>query len=209
MIVFFFFFFLFRTPIIQCNLYAGSGCRRFHRPRLIQSQENGLAESTNKTLQNILKKFKIVNENRTNLETKLQRALWAYWTTYKTSIWATPFRLAFGLEAIMPIEIRIPSLCVQVREWLSEQDSERVRLEKLCELEEHRILSLIQMELEQRRRKAFVNRHRKGSEKSSGSGNRFCFSNDGWGTRRGISGLDGRDPIGSRRSLRDRTSWAP
>jgi hypothetical protein len=50
-------------------------------------QANGLAESTNKTLQNILRK--IVNENRTD------SALWAYRTTYKTSIRSTSFRLAF------------------------------------------------------------------------------------------------------------------
>ena len=40
---------------------------------------------TNKTLHNILRK--IVNENRTDWDTKLQRALWAYQTTYKKSIW--------------------------------------------------------------------------------------------------------------------------
>ena len=52
-------------------------------------QVNGLAESTNKMLQTILKK--IVNENRTDWDTKLQSALWAYRTSYKTSIQSTPF----------------------------------------------------------------------------------------------------------------------
>ena len=41
-------------------------------------QANGQLESTNKTLQNILKK--IVNENHTDWDTKLQSTLWAYWT---------------------------------------------------------------------------------------------------------------------------------
>ena len=70
-------------------------------------QANGLAESTNKTLQAILKK--IVNENRTDWDTKLHTALWAYRTSYKTNIQATPFRLAFGLEAIMPVDSRTTS----------------------------------------------------------------------------------------------------
>ena len=126
-------------------------------------QANGLAESTNKTLQNILRK--IVNENRTDWDTKLQSALWAYRTTYKTSIRTTPFRLAFGLEAVMPIEFQIPSLRIQVKERLSETESERIRLKTLMELEENRIASLLQLELEQRRRKAFVDRHRRGNEK--------------------------------------------
>ena len=52
-------------------------------------QANGLAESTNKTLQTILKK--IVNENRTDWDQKLHSALWAYRTSYKTSIKSTPF----------------------------------------------------------------------------------------------------------------------
>ena len=65
-------------------------------------QANGLVESTNKTLQNIL--WKIVNENWTDWDTKLHNVLWAYRTEYKTSIQTTPFRLAFGLEAVMPME---------------------------------------------------------------------------------------------------------
>ena len=55
-----------------------------------------------------------------------------------------------GIPTVMLIEIQVPSLRVQVRERLSEHESECVRLEKVCELEEHRILSLMQMELEQR-----------------------------------------------------------
>mgnify|MGYP002775707602 FL=1 len=39
-------------------------------------QANGLVESTNKTLQNFLRK--IVNENRMDWDTKLHNALWAY-----------------------------------------------------------------------------------------------------------------------------------
>ena len=76
-------------------------------------QANGLTESTNKTLQNILRK--IVNENMTDWDTKLHSALQAYRTAYKTSIRTTPFRLALGLEAIMPIEFQVPSLRIQVR----------------------------------------------------------------------------------------------
>mgnify|MGYP000270547135 CR=1 FL=1 len=77
-------------------------------------QANGLVESTNKTLQNILRK--IINENRTDWDTKLRNALWAYWAAYKMSIRSTPFWLAFGLEAVMPIEFQVPSLQIHVRE---------------------------------------------------------------------------------------------
>ena len=126
-------------------------------------QANGLAESTNKTLQTILKK--IVNENRTDWDTKLHSALWAYRTSYKTSIQSTPFRLAFGLEAVMPVEFQVPSLRIQVRDRLSEDKSEQIRLQQLLELGETRLRSMAILEQEQRRRKAFVDRHRNAREK--------------------------------------------
>ena len=114
-----------------------------------------------------------MNENQTDWDTKLQSALWTYRTTYKTNICTTPFRLAFGLEAVMPIEFQIPSLKIQVKERLSEKSSEKIQMATLCELEEHWIASLLQLELDRRRRKTFVDRHRRGNEKEFGSGNRL------------------------------------
>ena len=120
-------------------------------------QANGLAESTNKTLQTILKK--IVNENHMDWDDKLHSALWAYRTTYKTSIGSTPFRLAFGLEAVMPIEFQVPSLRLQIAERLPESESEHQHLVQLLELGEQRITSLAQLEHGQRQRKAFVDKY--------------------------------------------------
>ena len=99
---------------------------------------------------------KNLNENRTDSDKKLHNTLWSYQTTYKMSILSTPFRLGFGLEAVMPMEFQIPSLRIQVREQLSEIESEKIRLATMCELEEHQIGSLLQLELEQRWQKAFV-----------------------------------------------------
>ena len=70
----------------------------------------------------------------------------------------------------MPIEFQILSLRIHVKERLSEKESENIRLATLCELEENRIASLLQLELEQRRRKAFVDRHRRDNEKEFGIG---------------------------------------
>ena len=65
----------------------------------------------------------------------------------------------------MSIEFQIPSLRIQVKECLSEKESEKIQMAALCEWKENRIASLLQLELEQRRRKAFVDRHRRGNEK--------------------------------------------
>ena len=47
--------------------------------------------------------------------------------------------MAFGLEAVMPIELQVPTLRVQVTERLEEEQSERVRKEQLLVLEESRL----------------------------------------------------------------------
>ena len=36
--------------------------------------------------------------------------LWAYWTTSRTLTGETPFKLAFGTEAIIPVEVGVSSL---------------------------------------------------------------------------------------------------
>ena len=57
----------------------------------------------------------------TDWDQKLNSALWAYRTSYKTVIKSTPFRMAFGLEVVMPIEFQVPALRVQVTDRLDEE----------------------------------------------------------------------------------------
>ena len=82
---------------------------------------------------------KIINENRTHWDQKLNSALWAYRTSYKTSIKFTPFRMTFGLEAVMPIEFQVLTLRIQATERLDELQLEQIRKEGLLLLEESRI----------------------------------------------------------------------
>ena len=43
---------------------------------------------------------------------KLPFALWAYHTSFRTSIGFTPYSLVYGMEAVLPVEIKIGSLRV-------------------------------------------------------------------------------------------------
>ena len=61
----------------------------------------------------------------------------------------------------MPVEFQVTSLRIQIRERLPEEQSEQARLQQLLELGETRVHSMAILEQEQRRRKAFVDRHRK------------------------------------------------
>jgi Integrase core domain len=74
---------------------------------------NGLAEVFNKTLINIMKKT--VDGNQRDWDNRLQEALWAYRTTYRTPTQATPYSLAFGVEAVLPLEVELPSLRVAMQ----------------------------------------------------------------------------------------------
>ena len=72
--------------------------------------------------------------------------------------------MAFGLEAVMPIEFQILTLRIQATEKLNETQSEQVRKEALLVLEEEWIQAISSLEHKQRQTKAFVNRHRRKSE---------------------------------------------
>jgi transposase InsO family protein len=73
-------------------------------------QGNGLAESNNKNIMNIVKN--IVGENKKSWDSKIKYALWEDRTTTKTSIGKTPFELVYGIEAHLPINLQIPALQV-------------------------------------------------------------------------------------------------
>ena len=70
----------------------------------------------------------------------------------------------------MPVEFQIPSLCIQLKEWMTEEASENVRLQQLLTVGETRVHSLTVLELDQQRRTAFVDRHRGRNEKIFGIG---------------------------------------
>eukprot|EP00253_Pinus_taeda_P033037 PITA_33037 len=71
-------------------------------------QGNGLAESTNKNLINIIKRT--VDQNHKNWHKSLIHALWADRITKKASIGTSPFNLVYGKEVVLPTHLAIPSL---------------------------------------------------------------------------------------------------
>ena len=47
---------------------------------------------------------------------KLHFALWAYRTSFRTSIGATPYSLVYGMEAVLPVETEMGSLRVALEQ---------------------------------------------------------------------------------------------
>nr|GEV95937.1 reverse transcriptase domain-containing protein [Tanacetum cinerariifolium] len=66
-------------------------------------QTSGQVEVTNRGLKRILERT--VGENRALWSDKLEDALWAFRTAYKTSIDCTPYRLVYGKACHLPYEI--------------------------------------------------------------------------------------------------------
>nr|GFB27517.1 reverse transcriptase domain-containing protein [Tanacetum cinerariifolium] len=66
-------------------------------------QISGQVEVTNRGLKRILER--LVGENRALWSDKLEDALWAFRTAYKTSIGCTPYRLVYGKDCHLPLEI--------------------------------------------------------------------------------------------------------
>ena len=87
---------------------------------------NGAIEAAKKNVKKIIAKTK---KTYKNWHEKLPFALHAYRTGVRTSTRATPYSLVYGMEAVLPIEVEIPSLRVLREVDLEEAEWVQARYE--------------------------------------------------------------------------------
>jgi hypothetical protein len=119
-------------------------------------QANGQVEAINKVLITMIRRM--IGIHKTSWHTMLFSALWAYRTSVKSATGFTPFRLVYGMEAILPIECEIPSLKLVV-ELLPNTSAEEERLLYLMRLDETRRDATLVIEAQKKRVKAQYDKH--------------------------------------------------
>ncbi|GJS88966.1 reverse transcriptase domain-containing protein [Tanacetum coccineum] len=95
-------------------------------------------EVSNRGLKRILERT--VGENRASWSDKLDDALWAFRTAYKTPIGCTPYKLVYGKACHLPIELEHKAYWALKHanfDLMTAGDHRKVQLNELNELRDH------------------------------------------------------------------------
>ena len=106
------------------DFYSELGIKN-HYSSPVHPQANGQVEVTNRTLLKIIK-TRLEGAKGIWLD-DLPIVLWAYRTIARTPTGETPFRLAYGIDAVIPIEVGLTSYWVE--NYTEDKNEEAMRLQ--------------------------------------------------------------------------------
>ncbi|CAM8878006.1 unnamed protein product [Rhodiola kirilowii] len=139
---------------------------------LYHPQTSGQVEISNREIKAIL--MKTVGSSRKDWSRKLDDALWAYQTAYKTPIGMSPFRLIYGKPCHLPVELEYKAMWAIQFLNMDLQKVRENRILQLEELEEIRMKPMKMLRFTKRKRKDGMKR--RSFAASSWKEIRFCYS---------------------------------
>uniref|UniRef100_A0A2N9GNC8 Uncharacterized protein n=1 Tax=Fagus sylvatica TaxID=28930 RepID=A0A2N9GNC8_FAGSY len=121
-------------------------CQQFkiqhHNSAPYRPKMNGAVEAANKNVKK--------TETYKDWHEHLPYALCAYQTSVRTSVGATPYSLVYGMEAVLPVEVEIPSLRILSQTQLEEAEWAQAQYEQLNFIDEKRLAALCHGQLYQK-----------------------------------------------------------
>ncbi len=134
------------------NKMMGEMCEEFkiqhHNSTPYRPKMNGAVEAANKNIKKIIQKMTVSYKDWHEM---LPFALHGYRTSVRTSTWATPFSLVYGMEAVLPFEVEVPSLRILAESGLKESEWAQTRYDQLNLIEGKRLTAMSHGRLYQQR----------------------------------------------------------
>ena len=129
-----------------------------HRTSLAyHPQSNGQAEVSNREIKSILEKT--ANSSRKDWSKKIEDALWAYRTSFKTPLGMSPFRIVYGKACHLPVELEHRAYWATRQLNMDSTLADKKRLLQLSELYEFRNEAYENARIYKEKTKAWHDKH--------------------------------------------------
>nr|KYP38879.1 Pro-Pol polyprotein [Cajanus cajan] len=132
----------------QGTIFTGRKVARYAESRGIKlitstpyyAQTNGQVDAVNKLIISLIKRH--ISGKPRNWHETLVQILWAYRNSPRDATKTTPYKLVYGHDAVLPLDINLQSIHVQKQNDLPIEDYWNLMYDELISLDEERLIAL-------------------------------------------------------------------